>query len=86
VKDDVEEYITKLFAKGLIISFIDGFQELINFLQNHGPKSPMGLLSVPRASAGASQPGHNFRQSTNFFHPQEIRGRRAFVESWRDAG
>jgi len=45
----------------------------------------MGLFSVPRTAPRAAEPGHDFFERTNFFHPLEIRERRAFVESWRDA-
>jgi hypothetical protein len=61
MKDNVEEHIAKLLPKGVIIPFIDGFQEFVNFLQNHGAQGAVGLFAIPRASVGASQAGHDFR-------------------------
>jgi hypothetical protein len=45
----------------------------------------MGLFTVPRTTPGAAEPGHDFFERADFFHPLEIRERRAFVESLRDA-
>jgi len=86
VKDDVEEDIAEFLPKRLVIALVNGFEKFVDLLQNHRPKSPMGLLAIPRAALRTAQAGHDFGQSANFIHPLEIRGRRAFVESWRDAG
>jgi hypothetical protein len=45
----------------------------------------MGLFSVPRTAPRAAEPGHDFFERADFFHPLEIRERKAFVESLRDA-
>jgi hypothetical protein len=45
----------------------------------------MGLFPVPGAAFRSSEAGDNFFERANFFHPLEIRERRAFVESERDA-
>ena len=45
----------------------------------------MSLFPIPRAAFRSSEAGYDFFERTNFFHPLEIRERRAFVESWRDA-
>jgi hypothetical protein len=46
----------------------------------------MSLFSVPGAAFRATKAGNDFFKRTDFFHPLEIRERRAFVESGRDVG
>jgi len=45
----------------------------------------MSLFSVPGAAFRATKAGNDFFKRTDFFHPLEIRERKAFVESLRDA-
>jgi hypothetical protein len=46
----------------------------------------MSLFPIPGAAFRSSEAGYDFFERTDFFHPLEIRERRAFVESGRDVG
>ena len=80
----MEEDIAELFLEGVVIAFVDGFEEFVDFLQNHGAEGAVGLFAVPGATAGTSEASHDLGESTDFAHLLGIRSRGAFVESWRD--
>ena len=82
----MEKDIPKFFPKGEIIPLVDRLEKLIDFFQNHGAKGSMSLFSVPGAAFRATKAGYDFFERADFFHPLEIRERRAFVESGRDVG
>ena len=84
VKKEVKEDIAELFLEGVVIAFVDGFEEFVDFLYNHGAKGAVGLFAVPRAAAGTSEASHDLGEGTDFAHLLGIRSGGAFVESWRD--
>jgi hypothetical protein len=85
MEDDVEQDIPEFFPEGVVVPFIDRLEEFVDLFEDHGAKGSMGLFSIPRTAFRSSEPGHNFFERADFFHPLEIRERRAFVESLRDA-
>ena len=80
----MEKNIAELFLEGVVIAFVDGFEEFVDFLQNHGAEGAVGLFAVPGATAGTAEAGHDLGEGTDFAHPLGIRSGGAFVESWRD--
>ena len=81
----MEQDIPEFLPESVVVPFIDSLEKLIDLFKNHGAKGSMGLFSVPRTAPGAAELGHDFFERADFFHPLEIRERRAFVESLRDA-
>lgn len=84
VKKDVKEDIPQFFPEGMIIPLVDGLEELVYLLQNHGTERAMGLLPVPRASPRATQSCHDLGEVPGFAHPSPLRAARRFVEPERD--
>lgn len=84
VKKNMEKNIPQLLFERMVVSLINGFEQLIDLLQNHWPEGAVRLLPIPRATTGASQPGHDPGQRLSFAHSPPLRGLRRFVEPERD--
>ncbi|MPM81710.1 hypothetical protein SDC9_128767 [bioreactor metagenome] len=62
MKGDLQKQIPKLFAQRLVILPLNGIQHLVGFLNERAPQGKMGLLRIPWAAPGPSQPFHNGHQ------------------------
>ncbi len=73
MKNDVQKNIPQLLLKGMVIFLINRLKEFIDLLQQHGAKSAMSLLLIPRTTLRAPETSHNSGQNFHFFHPLQIR-------------
>ena len=58
VKDDLQQQIAEFLAKIIVRSGVDGFEDLVGFLDHILLEGSVGLLRVPRASARGTQAVH----------------------------
>lgn len=84
VKKNVKKDIAQLLLEGVVITLIDGLEQLVHLLQDHGAEGAMGLFPVPGTTPGTTQSGHDPRQGFGFVHVSALRGPRRFVEPERD--
>jgi len=84
VEEDMQQDVSQFLFEGMVIALVDGFEKLIDLLQNHGPKGAVGLFPVPRAAPGSAQAGHDAGEGLGFAHRSGLRAPRRFVEPERD--
>jgi len=84
MENDVEENVPELLPEGVVVPLVNGLEEFVDLLENHGPKGAVCLLAIPRATFRPSKPCHDAHQLFDFPHLHEIKIGRSFVESGRD--
>ena len=84
MEKDVEQHISQLLLESVIVTLVDRFQKLVDFLKYHGSKGPMGLFPVPRAAPRSPKFCHDAGEGLSFAHPPPLRGTGRFVEPERD--
>jgi hypothetical protein len=60
VEYNLKQNITKLLTGEVIITFINGFDQLKGFFDGEGCETLVGLFLVPGAAFGASEMFYNF--------------------------
>ncbi len=59
VEQHLHEHIAELLAQLGVVAVLDRLKRLVGLLQQVGGKGRVGLLRVPRATAGRAQPVHH---------------------------
>ena len=63
MEQHLQQHVAELIPDGPVVALVDGFQELVGFLQGIPFQRRMGLLPIPGAPVPAPQTGH---------HPHEL--------------
>jgi len=71
VEEDMEEDVAQLLLEGVVIALVDGLEELVDLLKDHGAEGAMRLLLVPRTTARAAQASHDPGEGLGFAHGSE---------------
>ena len=56
VKHNLKQKVTELADQLVVIAFVDGLNDLISFFEHHRFKGVVSLFTIPRASAGCTEP------------------------------
>ena len=67
VKHDLEQQIAEFLRQFMIVTGLDGIEQLINFLDRVPAQRKMVLLAVPRAALRRAQPRHDSDKIINSF-------------------
>ncbi len=62
LKDDMQEKVAELFVQRFGVVVVDGFEDFVGLLNQHGFKGVAILLFVPRATVRPAQPRHDFNE------------------------
>jgi len=71
VEEDMEEDVAQLLLEGVVIALVNGLEELVDLLKDHGAEGAMRLLPVPRTTARAAQASHDPGEGLGFAHGSE---------------
>jgi hypothetical protein len=77
VEDDLEEKVAKLPAEGVEVAPVKSLDDFVCLLEQVRSQGPVGLLGIPGAAPGCTQPGHDVHKAIDFIHRYRVRtGRR----------
>ncbi len=74
----LEQQVTDLAAKRVVIRAIDGLEDFVGFLEHERPQGLNRLLAVPRASARPAEAAHHVHQALKLT-PRRARAGRSFL-------
>ena len=64
LEDDMKHYVAQLLRQLLVVTPLDGLDELVALLKNVAPHGVGGLLPVPGAAPGAAQALHKLPEAS----------------------
>ena len=65
MENDLQQQVAEFLFKRSHIVAVERIKHLVCFFQQRGAQAFVGLLRIPRAAAGSTEPMHNFKQPVN---------------------